>query len=114
MENKMDSGWALLLLAVIVAAILGCISPGKEGEEKSSEVRTLEQYGSLSSAMICPHCQTRGKIRTKFINPKKGVSGGKATAALLTGGVSLLATGLSRKENVTQAHCGECSNTWIF
>ena len=59
-------------------------------------------------------CQTSGQVRTKDIKQKKGISGGKATAALLTGGVSMLATGLSRKEGCTQAHCVNCDSTWVF
>jgi ribosomal protein S27AE len=73
------------------------------------------QYPGVSRPeMICPHCQTKGLVFTKPILKKTGVSGGKATAAVLTGGVSLLATGLSRKEAVTQAHCGKCGATWSF
>jgi hypothetical protein len=71
-------------------------------------------YGKVNPAMLCPHCQTRGRVRTKLVDRKQGVSGGKATAAILTGGVSLLATGLSRKQEVTQAFCGECRNLWYF
>ena len=43
---------------------------------------------------------------------KKGISGGKATGAVLTGGLSLLATGLSRKEMVREAYCYNCKMTW--
>lgn len=50
----------------------------------------------------------------KAVTRKKGVSGAKATGALMTGGVSLLATGLSRKEGLTQAHCEKCGSTWDF
>jgi hypothetical protein len=38
----------------------------------------------------------------------------QATAAVLTGGVSMLATGLSRKEKLTQARCDNCHNQWDF
>lgn len=72
------------------------------------------EYGGINTAMVCPHCQSIGKIRTKEVKQKKGVSGGKATAAVLTGGLSLLAVGLSRKEGATQAHCDNCHNTWFF
>lgn len=72
------------------------------------------QFGVLNSSMVCPHCQTKGKVRTKHVDKISGISGGKATAAVLTGGVSLIATGLSRKDAVTQAHCEECKNTWTF
>lgn len=70
--------------------------------------------GTLNPSMVCPHCQAKGRIRTKIITQKKGISGGKATAAILTGGASMLATGLSRKEHATQAHCESCGNTWSY
>jgi hypothetical protein len=72
------------------------------------------EYGGINTAMVCPHCQSIGKIRTKEVKQKRGVSGGKATAAVLTGGLSLFAVGLSRKEGATQAHCDNCHNTWFF
>lgn len=71
-------------------------------------------YGNVNQAMVCPHCNEKGKIRTMPVVHKKGISGGKATAALFTGGVSMLATGLSRKESSTQAHCANCNNIWQF
>jgi hypothetical protein len=83
-------------------------------EEKRKQASDTFDYGALNSAMICPHCNTRGQIRTKGVVNKKGVSGGKATAAIFTGGISLLATGLSRKEAATQARCGTCRNQWSF
>ena len=64
--------------------------------------------------MICPHCQIKGKVETEQVKVKQGVSGGKATGALLTGGVSLLAVGLSRKQKVTKAKCKNCHNEWYF
>ena len=69
-------------------------------------------YGSLNPQVVCPHCQKRGNVYMKTKKVKKGVSGGKATGAILTGGISILATGLSRKEGVTQAHCAACGTTW--
>jgi transcription elongation factor Elf1 len=62
--------------------------------------------------MVCPHCQTRGHVRTTQTKVKKGISGGKATGAVLTAGLSVLATGLSRKEKVTKATCGNCNSSW--
>jgi hypothetical protein len=82
----------------------------KVKQAKSEEIT----YGAINPEMMCQHCQTKGKIKTKHVTQKKGVSGGKATAAVVTGGVSLLAVGLSRKEGATQAHCGNCKNTWFF
>jgi DNA-directed RNA polymerase subunit RPC12/RpoP len=70
--------------------------------------------GTRRPEMVCPHCQTRGRVTTQSIWQKKGISGGKATGALLTGGVSMLATGLSRKEAATRATCGNCGSRWVF
>lgn len=80
----------------------------------SPEQREQMLYGPLNPHMVCPHCNVSGRVRTKSVTQKKGVSGGKATAAVLTGGISMLATGLSRKQNNTQAHCGNCQNKWFF
>ncbi|MDP1666758.1 MAG: hypothetical protein Q8L79_16745 [Methylobacter sp.] len=77
--------------------------------------RKLEiEYGAINTAIICPHCQTKGKVHAKYVKLKKGLSGAKATGAILTGGLSILAVGLSRKEDNTQAHCDNCNSTWIF
>jgi hypothetical protein len=83
-------------------------------KQDSADRRRKFQWGQLNTAMICPHCQTRGTVRTASETRKAGVSGGKATAALLTGGTSLLLTGLSRNQQVTQAHCDNCNSTWNF
>jgi ribosomal protein S27E len=62
----------------------------------------------------CAHCGKTGDVDTKRIKQKKGISGGKATAAVFTAGISLLGTGLSRKEEVTEARCKNCGVTWIM
>jgi len=82
--------------------------------EAQARAQRDREWGPRNVALICPHCQTKSQVRTKSILQKSGISGGKATAAVLTSGVSLLATGLSRKEQVTQAHCDHCSSTWRF
>jgi hypothetical protein len=64
--------------------------------------------------MICPHCKTKGQINTKKVDLTKGISGGKAVAGLVTGGLSILAVGISRKETQTEARCGKCGNVWHF
>jgi len=64
--------------------------------------------------IICPQCQVAGQVSTKQIKEKVGVSGGKATAAVITTGASVLVTGLSRKKKVTRAHCANCGSDWDF
>jgi uncharacterized Zn finger protein (UPF0148 family) len=67
-----------------------------------------------SSQIICPHCQTRGKVKTKQVKRKQGISGAKATGAVLTLGLSTLGTGLSRKQKMTEAKCSNCGSVWTF
>lgn len=76
----------------------------------------LENANGLKNIqMICPHCGATGKVRTKAVDLKSGIDGGKLTVAALTGGVSLLAGGgLSNMSKRTQAHCDECSNSWLI
>jgi len=69
-------------------------------------------HGQLKSAVTCPHCIEKGHVHMRAITKKEGISGGKATGAILTGGVSLLATGLSRKGSATIAQCTNCTVSW--
>lgn len=89
-----------------------------EPKRRKSEARQRKwdqlEHGPESQSLICPHCQTRGKVRTRAVSLKAGISGGKATAAILTGGISLFAIGLSRKQQMTEAWCGGCKATWRF
>jgi hypothetical protein len=71
-------------------------------------------YGNINPALICPHCGEKGKVHAKKIKRRTGISGGKAVGAIATGGLSLLATGISRKEPATQAYCGNCRSNWMF
>jgi hypothetical protein len=75
----------------------------------------LKKAGLLPSMqMVCPHCNAKGSVITSRVRQKQGIGGGKATAAILTGGVSMLGTGLSRKQTVTKAHCTNCMARWTF
>lgn len=99
-----------ILWLIVGAFILACLYYYFLPEDKLDE----KIYGKRKVEMICPHCQTKGKVHTKPVTKKAGVSGGKATAAILTGGVSLLAVGLSRENDMTEAHCVKCESTWTF
>jgi len=107
------SFWQLVLLFLAVPITLG-IWESHRRSEMSPAKRSQLAYGSINSQIVCAHCQTKGKVRTKIIEKDAGISGKKATAAALTGGISLLATGLSRNEKVTQAHCDNCGSTWTY
>lgn len=121
-------GPALVLVFLLIVGISRRISERGEQEIRSKmtpeELEELErtekaaaideEKGAISPSMVCPHCQTKGTVRTKRVKQKTGISGGKATAAILTGGVSLVATGLAKKAEVTQASCENCNCQWVF
>ena len=73
-----------------------------------------EQAKREDSYLVCPHCQVKGGVRTLRGKGKKGISGGKATAAALTMGLTIGVTGLSRKQMMTRAKCANCGVTWDF
>ncbi|MDZ4688324.1 MAG: hypothetical protein SH850_24895 [Planctomycetaceae bacterium] len=104
----------LIVVGGVVAGIVAGVYEAKRKLALPPDKLATETWGPINSAMSCPHCQTKGCVRTKVVERKKGISGSKAAGALLTGGLSILATGLSRKEHPTQAHCDECANTWEF
>ena len=80
--------------------------------ENTIEATPPVRQNSGGFAIVCPHCQTQGHVTSKQVKVKKGISGGKLTAAVLTVGFSLLVTGLSRKQTVTQLKCSNCGMTW--
>jgi hypothetical protein len=82
-------------------------------DDALANYRTMK-HGEINAKLKCPHCDETGQVRTKPAKVKAGISGGKAAGALLTGGVSMLATGLSRKVSVTQCRCDNCSSVWTF
>ena len=98
----------LIWLVIIIVAI--CVA---RSNKPYNEVG-LKRQQELNKQMICPHCNTQGTVETKWVKRKEGISGGKATAGILTCGLSLFATGLSRKNRITEAHCTNCNATWNY
>ena len=132
-ESAINFGGVLLIIVVLI--VWAVIAVKKENQKialmspddrqvylKQKAIEQVEQaenrasfhHGPKNVHILCPHCQARGQVRTKQVKQKVGISGAKATGALLTGGLSILATGLSRKQQVTVATCGSCSSTWQF
>ncbi len=72
------------------------------------------KHPQLQGKLICPHCQATGYVSTKKVKVKVGVHGGTVTAAVLTGGISMLGTGLSLRHEKTEANCSNCKSSWLF
>jgi hypothetical protein len=101
-----SSGTGAALILTIVAIL---IYNGYRNGEVEHEVRVARD-----AKIVCPQCHSRGCVTTSIVKLKKGISGAKATGAVLTGGLSLLAVGLSRKEDLTEAECSNCGSVWHF
>jgi hypothetical protein len=119
------SGWILYFLwknlsyLQLVLSFLACsialgIWEGIRRSKMNPAERSRFTCGYINGIIVCVHCQTKGRVRTKIIEKDAGIPGNKASIAALTGGISILATGLSRKERVTQAHCDNCGSTWTY
>jgi hypothetical protein len=102
----------LSLLFLIIIGVAAYYYIRSNGTMTIDNLHDTYRWGALHKEVICPHCQSKGNVYYQHLDRKKGVSGGKAVGALLTGGVSMLATGLSRKEKHIQAHCVNCNTTW--
>jgi DNA-directed RNA polymerase subunit RPC12/RpoP len=91
-------GWIFL---IAFAGLVVYIAVGKAAEGASP-----------SEVIVCPHCRTKGYVHARRVVRKQGISGGKATGAFFTAGLSMLATGLSRKQRVTHMTCSNCGTEW--
>jgi hypothetical protein len=89
--------------------VLGKMTEMKPGHPAVAPPRVM-----VSPHIVCPHCQTKGNVSATPTTEKQGISGGKATGAILTAGLSLFATGLSKKKKVTQLHCNTCGASWTI
>jgi len=78
------------------------------------QARDQRAGGPLNAALLCPHCGQAGHVHESPTKVKTGISGSKATAALLTGGLTLLTPGigLSRKARAMARACGNCGSKW--
>ncbi len=101
----------LILLAFIIWFIYMW---NKKSKYPQTTQTTAVQKQNMTKNMICPHCNTKGSVTTKQVKKKVGISGGKAAVAVLTCGISMLGTGLSRKQQMTEASCSHCDAVWSY
>lgn len=99
--------------AVSVLLIVAILGGGLWFMQSDTRQRMIAAHKERDEQIVCPHCQTRGQVRTSQTRQKRGISGGKAVGAVATLGVSMLATGLSRKQWYTKMKCGNCGTQWL-
>jgi regulator of protease activity HflC (stomatin/prohibitin superfamily) len=85
----------------------------QRGDADAARIQLWRDTMAANNAKLqCPHCHVTGQVTAHGRRDKKGISGGKATAAFLTFGVSLLFVGLSRREDHVHLYCRNCGMTW--
>lgn len=83
-------------------------------EAERAKTANVASRPTGDAALVCPHCHSRGTVKTSKKSTKDGLSGAKATAGVITGGKSVALTGLSKKRKVRQARCGRCKMSWLI
>lgn len=71
-------------------------------EEKKK--KRADFYGDVNPALVCPHCQTKGFVRSVRVEKTKTVTqlGHVLPSAMISDG------------RVTMATCDNCSSKWAF
>lgn len=100
--------WAVGIVVAFVAVLLIASRPSAVAAQEERDRVSAERQARL----VCRHCRAVGQVTSQVVRRKRGISGGKATGAVLTAGVSMLATGLSRKQTVTHMTCSSCGTGW--
>ncbi len=120
LENAQVSGQSeyggLACVGVVLVLFFGGIFLFFRAKDEARAIAKADAERRLEGdpKIVCPHCQERGHVTTCYVEERAGIDGGKATAALLTGGISMLATGLSNQIGKTQATCANCGSIWRF
>lgn len=72
-----------------------------------------EEQQRQQEQIVCQHCQIRGQVTARQVKRAKRISGTRLVGGMLTGGGSLLATGVTKKHPwVTEMHCRNCGMRW--
>lgn len=62
-------------------------------EAAATKHKAFSEHGPVNPSMIRADCQVKGTVRTLHVKKKRGISGGKASAALMTGAYPCLLPG---------------------
>lgn len=104
----METFWSF----VVVAGVAGLIWFNLKMHDPQAGARKRQARLDAQAQILCKFCHARGSVTVQAVSRKKGISGGRATGALLTGGASMLLTGLSRREAARSLSCSNCGMRW--
>lgn len=101
---------AVVFVGGMISGIISLINYNKV--DPATGTSPAQRHAAQQAQVICPHCHNRGGVTWQEVKRKQGISGAKATGAVLTGGLSVVATGLSRKGYVRACFCRFCGMKW--
>ena len=103
----MGFGTFLIVVAVCVVglAVFLQIAEQKKVNAMTPDERLNYMFGAVNVRLVCPHCQTTGKVRGKNV-ARQIVSTGTV------GGILKTNTKSTAVKVVTQHHCDQCGSTW--
>jgi hypothetical protein len=96
----------------LVEGVKFCNACGFKTDDVAAAAVAVAPVTNTVGRVNCPHCQGIGTVIVEKVKKKKGVSPGKVAGALFTGGISLVGTGLAKKEVVNQLTCTACGISW--
>jgi uncharacterized Zn finger protein (UPF0148 family) len=73
--------------------------------EECKEFDMTKAFGLRNGALLCPHCQTKGSMRSKEMVRRQEVT-------VETGNLLRPRHEASVSVNLTQLHCDSCGMTW--
>lgn len=65
------------------------------------ESHKIYLYGGINDALVCPHCQTKGKVRSQY---GEEVSKTKV--------IPVIGNNIKTRRSVTKMHCDNCHTDW--
>jgi hypothetical protein len=104
----------IVIILIVVGILVAGIAMGIKDSTPDSRtgISPAQARAHQQALIICPYCQNRGGVTWHQVKRKQGISGAKATGAVLTGGLSVVATGLSKKGFVRACSCAICGMKW--
>jgi len=86
----------------------GCGAKAGDVPEAVQAIAVPVQTGRAN----CQYCNGIGTVVVQQVKRKKGVSPGKIAGAVVTGGISLVGTGVAKKVWMNQLTCTACQMKW--
>lgn len=111
MDLQAALAWTVIgaiLTALVALVAVRCVHAFREGLRGP----VAPPAHHPQAAIVCRFCHERGGVGVDVRTQRAGIDATKAGAAMLTGGASVLAVGLTGERKVHRLTCATCQMTW--